>query len=1153
MFPVGQEQDGYLPQGGFGGNGLEDRLRGLILNNANVTTNSESIAMHPSPAAAAGLATPHLPPHMLSASSSEQQQYLSIMAAKAAATVQAVPTNTAPFPPQTGKKRMNQAQRRQMNSQLSVPIDTRQQKQQHQHQHQHQQIRQNPGTSSRNYAPSLRQQQPTPSTPHYYQNNRGNNQVQQQQQFSPRFSNQTPTTPYTPQMAHPNSSRSGGYSKQESPNPQLQGPMYPQQHQQHPWRNMNQAAPGPGSFTSRPTPQNRQLYQPGPSTPGGQGRRNFGVTNEEIAFQSAFLDKLAEECVPKVAIDTDEAKKKEEFRAHIEKICRAAITEHEQEELGNKEFDASTVELKCYGSLSSGFAIKGSDMDLAILTPFSNPSAESSESQIPRLLEKKLLSLGYGARLLTRTRVPIIKLCEKPLEKLMSDLLEERKKWEEGVVEDQDDDDDADEKHLEIHKTKSPEQILVDADSKTNPTDPITIDADSKVKPLTKTMSKTSKHINKGEVQPADKKPITLKQKEHQNLVDYHICAKRALRKHGGRDLSLNSTDINMEETKVLNEVSRAFILGLYSEELSNRLSKYPSISPLFDPSVPFVQRSLNGICTQIEGERLAMAWERRPLLEATERQESDALAVLEAWKVLQNKTGPLTESELYNRQLHATSERLKKINSLQFLYLEQLMFESPKQYFARVERLKGDLEGKGVPQHLIRQHKLKDEEVATQFVKHYINGVHDSQTREALQCMEGIATLKDVARRHQILQLARDYEHALEVNLYDEDSRAYVERYIPILQDLASKQCSVDSSHAELVEVMRTLPDPTQISLNKPRDRYKDHLEFPKEKVGIQCDINFSNHLALHNTLLLRLYSVCDPRVKTVVLFVKHWAKVRGINTPYRGTLGSYGYVLMVLHYLMNIVQPPVLPNLQRMNKEPPAHLSPAEKAAQTTCDGQDVRFWRNEAEIRSLAERRMLTHNHDSVGMLLRGFFEYFAQSAQMTTVQGVRGFEWGREVLSLRSDYGILSKQEKGWVGARTVVETTQIAAPPTTPKLSTLAIPKPADDGNTGNSCSEPEPKLEKQPPRTTEEIKEVRHRYLLAIEDPFEIEHNIARTVTHNGIVSIRDEFRRAWGIIKSLGTGFQSKDGLLDSIPNPGDSKVELQTLLNTIHGLEKI
>ncbi|KAK6614129.1 hypothetical protein H4I96_00450 [Botrytis cinerea] len=1014
---------------------------------------------------------------MLTASPSEQQEYLSNMASKATGSLQHTPGSTVPLSPQPGKKRMNQAQRRQMNAQLSIPVNSGQP------QH-HQQT----GPSPRNYTPHSGQQHSTPSTPQYYNNNQRNNQrpqqAYQQGQFSPQLSYQQTRSPYTPQMAYHNSPRSGGFSNQESPNLPFQSPVYPQKHQQHSWQNMNQTSPGSSSFTQRPPPQNRQLYHPGPSNSSGQGRRYFGAATDEMMGQGAFLDKLAEECVPKIAIDVDEAKKKEQFRAHIEEICKAAITEHERENSGNKEFDSSTVQLKCYGSLSSGFATKGSDMDLAILTPFSNPSAESSESQIPRLLEKRLLSLGYGARLLTRTRVPIIKLCEKPLPKLMADLLAERNKWEGGLGEGQDDD--ADDKHLDSHTTKSPE-----------PTQ--------------------QRHIRKlREAQQTEKKGINLKQKEHQNLIDYHICAKRALRKHGGRDLSVNSTDLNAKEEKILNEVCRAFIQGLHSADLSKRLSDSPSISPLFDPAVSFVQRSLNGICTQIEGERLAMAWDKRVLLEATDKQESDALAVLESWNLLRNKTGPVTESDIYNRQLHAATERLKRIHSLRFAYLDQLMFEGPKQYLARVEKLKEDLEGKGLPQNLIRPRNLTEEEVVGQFIKHYIDGIHDVQIRDTLQSMEGIVTLKDVARRHQILQLAKDYEHALEGNLYDEESKPHIERYIPILRDLATRQFSVDYSQAELVAIIRTLPDPTQISPNKPRDRYKDHLEFPKDKVGIQCDINFSNHLALHNTLLLRLYSICDPRVKIVVLFVKHWAKTRGINTPYRGTLGSYGYVLMVLHYLMNIAQPPVLPNLQHMNKEPPAHLSPAEKEAQTTCDGHDVRFWRNETEIRSLAERKMLTHNHDSVGMLLRGFFEYFAQSQQMTTVQG-RGFEWGREVLSLRSNHGILSKHEKGW---------------------------------NANSLSAAPEGK---QAPKTMEEIKEVRHRYLLAIEDPFEIEHNIARTVTHNGIVSIRDEFRRAWGIIKSLGTKYQSKDGLLDPIPDsPNDSKFELQILLDTIHGWEK-
>lgn len=41
----------------------------------------------------------------------------------------------------------------------------------------------------------------------------------------------------------------------------------------------------------------------------------------------------------------------------------------------------------------------------------------------------------------------------------------------------------------------------------------------------------------------------------------------------------------------------------------------------------------------------------------------------------------------------------------------------------------------------------------------------------------------------------------------------------------------------------------------------------------------------------------------------VKVWTKRRKINNPYRGTLSSYGYVLLVIQFLCHIKQPPLLP----------------------------------------------------------------------------------------------------------------------------------------------------------------------------------------------------------------------------------------------------
>lgn len=255
-------------------------------------------------------------------------------------------------------------------------------------------------------------------------------------------------------------------------------------------------------------------------------------------------------------------------------------------------------------------------------------------------------------------------------------------------------------------------------------------------------------------------------------------------------------------------------------------------------------------------------------------------------------------------------------------------------------------------------------------------------------------------------------------------------------------------------------------------RERKAGPLDFPKGDVGILCDINFFNPLGIHNSQLLRCYSLCDSRVRPMVLFVKAWAKRRKINSSYSGTLPSYGYVLMVLHYLMNVARPPVIPNLQGPWR--PSFNSTLPGATAVKVEDRDVDFWRNEEEIVAAAKEGLLTSNREPLGYLLAGFFRYFASQS------GYPSFNWMRDVLALKKPGGIWSKQEKGWTGART--EQT---------------------------------------------EGKEVRHRYLFCIEDPFELSHNVARTVTHHGIVAIRDEFRRANRILVDVGHCRAPQDGQL--------------------------
>ncbi|KAK5140835.1 hypothetical protein LTR04_002832 [Oleoguttula sp. CCFEE 6159] len=316
--------------------------------------------------------------------------------------------------------------------------------------------------------------------------------------------------------------------------------------------------------------------------------------------------------------------------------------------------------------------------------------------------------------------------------------------------------------------------------------------------------------------------------------------------------------------------------------------------------------------------------------------------------------------------------------------------------------------------------------------------------------------------------------------------------------QDSASGSSANAQNSEKLPQVL-----PTTLAQTAPRPRRQEEplkpwlrekklgpLDFPKTGVGIQCDINFSNPLALHNTLLLRCYSACDSRVRPMVLFIKSWAKRRKINSSYSGTLSSYGYVLMILHFLANVARPPVIPNLQLAWQPPTGHSQPQALTDEITCDGYDVRFWRDEAELRRMAMEGRGSQNHEPLGALLRDFYHYFAQ--QGNGVAGF-GFNWTQDVLSLRTQGGLVSKRVKGWTGAKSQIL-----------------------DG------------------------KEIRHRYLFAIEDPFEHDHNVARTVTHMGICAIRDEFRRAWRILCAVGQGMEARDGgLFDVVLPPPEPSAE--------------
>ncbi|WFD41967.1 RNA uridylyltransferase [Malassezia psittaci] len=201
-----------------------------------------------------------------------------------------------------------------------------------------------------------------------------------------------------------------------------------------------------------------------------------------------------------------------------------------------------------------------------------------------------------------------------------------------------------------------------------------------------------------------------------------------------------------------------------------------------------------------------------------------------------------------------------------------------------------------------------------------------------------------------------------------------------------------------------------------------------------IACDIGFDNHLALENTRLLLSYATLDPhRLRAVVLFIKVWTKRRKLNSPFTGTLSSYGYTLLVLFYFVHVKRPALLPNLQRM---PSGRVLRPEE---TLLDGCNVYFY-DDIEI---LRKEWQSPNSESIGELLLDFFRYFS-----------RDYNYAKDAVSLHTEAGLVSKESRGWSGEH-------------------------------------------------------------LCIEDPFQHGYNVSRTVTRDGLYTIRGEFMRAGRLLSN--------------------------------------
>ncbi|TMW59743.1 hypothetical protein Poli38472_004812 [Pythium oligandrum] len=90
--------------------------------------------------------------------------------------------------------------------------------------------------------------------------------------------------------------------------------------------------------------------------------------------------------------------------------------------------------------------------------------------------------------------------------------------------------------------------------------------------------------------------------------------------------------------------------------------------------------------------------------------------------------------------------------------------------------------------------------------------------------------------------------------------------------------------------------------------------IMFKMAETGIECDLCVENVLAQRNTSLLRAYANADERVRVLAFVLKQFVKRRRMNCAAESTLSSYGYLLMLIHFLQR-QEPPILPVLQTLS----------------------------------------------------------------------------------------------------------------------------------------------------------------------------------------------------------------------------------------------
>jgi len=170
------------------------------------------------------------------------------------------------------------------------------------------------------------------------------------------------------------------------------------------------------------------------------------------------------------------------------------------------------------------------------------------------------------------------------------------------------------------------------------------------------------------------------------------------------------------------------------------------------------------------------------------------------------------------------------------------------------------------------------------------------------------------------------------------------------------------------------------------PIVKFDLHLD---TSVKFEADISYYNVLAKRNTKLLRTYCLLDSRCEVLGYLVKAMVKEVGIGDASRGSLSSYAYTLMMIHFLQN---EGVLPVLQELHD--------GEERPEYMVEGFNTWFQEDPIRIAAFINNRTDAQTNDCLSKLWVKFLRYYTED-----------FNFERDVVQCQQS-GRLSLFEKEW---------------------------------------------------------------------------------------------------------------------------------------------